>query len=192
MATLSVEQVLTASDLGTTAGLTDLAHATLGGRTVLYALNRAEGLLHEIAVASDGALALAQTMTLSGNFAIGSEPALSLWLGGPTPQLMIAGLDPAAGAFVTLAADGSLLSQTSQPTAGQLAAPLDVPLGRDDGVLTGTPGGLAFYLESGGALGFASALTDTSAGISPMVIRRWPLPGARVSGSSALSRSHMA
>ena len=163
MQPLTVEQVLDATDLGIVAGLTDVLYATIGGRDVLYALNRAEGVLHEISVAPDGTLTVEAELILAGGFAIGSEPALSLRTGSTGSELLIAGLDPAAGAFVTLDATGGLMGQTALPVVGELAAPVTFDLDRSDALLTGTDTGVDLYLNLGGGFTYADSLADTSA-----------------------------
>ena len=158
MSALTVDQVLSGSDLGLVAGFADVLVADIGGRQVLYALNRAEGSLFEFTIdPATGALGLAASLTLAGSFAVGSTPGLSL----VGDRLAIAGLDPSAGAFVALTADGTLVAQVGDPAPGTLVAPQDVMLGAIPGLVTGAPGGVALYELTGGGYTFAATLADT-------------------------------
>ncbi|MXQ08085.1 hypothetical protein GQ651_09550 [Alphaproteobacteria bacterium GH1-50] len=159
MAQLAVDQVLDAGDLGIAAGLTDLLFAEIGGRRILYALNRAEGELLEFSVAPDGTLTLVTTLPLSGSFSVGSDPELTL----VGDRLAIAGLDPVAGAFVTLNTTGGLVAQSVDPAPGLLDAPAAFTLWSDQALLTGDAGGgVSLYRDAGAGLVHAASLADTA------------------------------
>ena len=71
MADLSVEQILSGSVLGLSSGLDDLFVLSVGGRDVLYALNRAENRLFEVEIGASGALTLTGALAFGGTFAAG-------------------------------------------------------------------------------------------------------------------------
>ncbi len=162
MSMLTVEQALTGNDLAVAAGFADVLQVRVGGREVLYALNQAEGTLLEFSVATNGTLSLVDTLQLSGGFAVGSEPSLTLRLSANGPELMVAGLDPVAGAFIRLDPTGGLVAQRSDPIPGRLIDPVAFALGRDDGLLNGRSGGIDLYVEGPDGLVFTDTVSDSA------------------------------
>ncbi len=162
MPQLTVNQVLTGTDLGLIWGLTDLFVLDVGGRTVLYALSRTDGALAEISVAGDGTLSPEGTLALSGGFSVGSIPSLGSYTDTSGTRLTLAGLDPAAGNFVDLDADGTLLTQVAEAGVGEVVAPAGMPLGAGAALVSGRPssGGLDLFLDSGGGLGWSAGIND--------------------------------
>ena len=155
MPELVVDQVLTGADLGFNWGLSDLLFAEVGGRSVLYALSRADGALTELSVASDGSLSVATTLSLSGAFEVGSSPALGFVDGA----LVLAGMTASYGQFVAIDANGTLGAQFAEAGVGTLSAPVSV-----DGILVaGRSGasGLDAFSESDGGLAWSDGLDDT-------------------------------
>ena len=162
MAGLSVEQVLSGGALGLTSGLSDLLILDIGGRRVLYALGRVDGVLHEIEVGSDGTLTPVSTVSLTGSFAAGSEPFLSAFetSGGGT-ELAIAGLAESDGQKVALSGTGALGAQGSLTGLGQLIAPMGLDLAQP-GLISGrTGGGLDLFVDGGGGFAWNAGLDDT-------------------------------
>ncbi len=163
MPALSVAQTLSGTSLGLTSGLVDLLVVETGGRTILYALNRAEGTLIELDIAGSGSLSVAGSLTLSGSFAAGSDPQLAYgsFDGGGT-YLTLAGLAPAAGQHVTLSGTGALGSQGTLAGVGQLVAPVGLEVGGVPVIVSGASGGLAHYFDSGSGYAAGTGLTDTA------------------------------
>ncbi len=164
MPQLTVNQVLSGTDLGLTWGLTDLLVLEIGGRTVLYALGRTDGALAEVTIGADGTLTPVGTLSLSGGFSVGSIPALGSYTDAGGTSLTLAGMDPAAGSFVDLDADGTLLSQVTEAGVGELAAPVGYSLAAGAALVSGrsSTGGLDLYLDAGGGLSWSAGLNDTA------------------------------
>ncbi len=163
MPALSVAQTLSGTSLGLTSGLVDLLVVETGGRTILYALNRAEGTLIELDIAGSGSLSVAGSLTVSGSFAAGSDPQLGYgsFDGGGT-FLTLAGLAPASGQHVALSGTGALGSQGTLAGVGQLVAPLGLEVGGVPVIVSGATGGLAHYFDSGSGYAAGTGLTDAA------------------------------
>ena len=160
---LALQQVVTGPQLGLSFGLSDLLVIEIGGRTVLYGLSRTEGRLVELTVAPDGSLTVAGSLALTGAFAAGSEPLLGFVDGAAGPKLLLAGMPPASGAFVSLDGDGSLVAQSADTDVGQMVAPLSLDLALGTAILSGRAGGgLDLYLDTILGPVWASGLADTS------------------------------
>ena len=164
MPSLTVDQVLSGVDLGLDFGMADLLVLDIGGRRVLYALSRIEGMLAEIDIAADGSLTFDDSLPLSGTFAVGVDPILGvLQPSDGSTSLSLAGMTMPDGQTATLAPDGSLGLQTSLTVAGTLIAPVSgvtasVPVfvtGRQDG-------GLDLYGDTGAGYTFVGGLADSS------------------------------
>lgn len=163
MPTLVVDQVLSGTPLGLDFGLSDVLVLEAGGRRVLYALSRTEGLLVEVDIASDGSLTVVDSVILSGSFAVGSVPALTVVTdAGGLLALAISGLSASSGQTVTLGADGSLGLQTIFSGASPLVAPSGFGLGASEFLTTGRLGasGLDIFSDSGSGWSYAASLED--------------------------------
>ena len=162
MPQLTVNQVLSGTDLGLIWGLTDLLVLEVGGRTVLYALSRTDGALAEVSVAGDGTLTPVGTLTLAGGFSVGSIPALGSYVDTGGTRLTLAGMDPVAGSFVDLDTDGTLLAQVAEAGVGELTAPAGIPLMAGAALVSGrsSSGGLDLFLDSGGGLSWNAGIDD--------------------------------
>lgn len=160
MTVLTVDQILDGPTLGLTAGLADLLALETGGRTVLYALSRAESTLIEIGIAATGTLSFASSINVAGTFPAGSTPLLgALNAGG---ALTLAGLPASSGQIVTLSATGSLGTQTSLPALGTLGAPVAFDLGGTTALVYATTTGLTLATDTGGGYGTVATLPDTA------------------------------
>lgn len=164
MPTLSVDQVLSGGELGLSFGLSDLLVLDLGGRRILYALSRIEDTLVEVEFASDGTLIFADSLSLAGGFAAGSDPmigAVLLWDGGAS--LSVAGLPASTGQIVTLATDGSLGTQTALAPAGTLVSPVSLVVDAAALLVSGrVGGGLDLFGDTGSGFSFLSGIQDTA------------------------------
>ncbi|MGI9389023.1 MAG: calcium-binding protein [Boseongicola sp.] len=162
MPQLTVNQVLSGADLGLIWGLTDLLVLEVGDRTVLYALGRTDSGLVEVTVGSDGTLTPVGVLALSGDFSVGSIPALGSYVDGGGTRLTLAGLDPVAGSFVGLDANGTLLTQFAEAGIGELAAPAGKSLAAGSAIVSGrsSAGGLDLFLDNGGGLSWNAGIDD--------------------------------
>ncbi len=164
MAVLTVDQILFGTSLGLTSGLDDLFVLEAGGRRVLYALNRAENRLLEVEIAATGEISVANSLTLTGTFAVGSDPQItSLAFASGTSALAVAGLSQSDGQQVTLSGTGALGAQQSLPGVAILDAPIGIEVGGTPVLLSGAPGGgLTHYADTG--TGYAATATLANAG----------------------------
>lgn len=163
MAVLSVEQVLSGTTLGLTSGLSDLLILEFSGRTVIYALGRVDGVLHEIELASDGSLMPVASLALAGDFAAGSEPLLgAIEVSGGESRLAIAGLSEPDGQSVTLSLTGAIGSQSSVTGLGQLTDPVGVDLASPAVISGRSGGGLDLFVDSGNGFAWSAGLDDTA------------------------------
>ncbi|MEK6216396.1 MAG: hypothetical protein N2B03_04165, partial [Boseongicola sp.] len=137
MPQLSVNQVLSGTDLGLIWGLTDLLVMEVGGRTVIYALSRTDGALAEVTIGSDGTLTPVGTLTLSGGFSVGGDPALGSYTDSSGTMLTLAGMDPLAGSFVDLDADGTLLAQVAETGVSEVVAPVGFSFAAGSALVSG-------------------------------------------------------
>jgi Ca2+-binding RTX toxin-like protein len=162
MAALTVAQILSGGSLGLTSGLEDLLFSEIGGRRVLYLLNRAENRLIELSVASDGDLSVAGSLGLSGTVAAGSSGRLTSGsLASGSQSLAISGLDPSDSQQITLSATGALVTQQALSGVGQLEhAAWMLPGGIPVLVSGGGSGGLSLYADGGPGFAFVTALAD--------------------------------
>lgn len=165
MPTLSVDQVLSGGELGFSFGLSDLLVLDTGNRHVLYALSRIEGVLVEVEISPDGTLTFVDSLSLTGDFAVGSDPVLGsihLWDGGTS--LSVSGLPASTGQMVTLSADGSLGAQTALAQAGPLISPVSLVANATALLVSGRDGGgLDLFGDSGSGFSFFSGVGDTTA-----------------------------
>lgn len=163
MAGLSVDQSISGTTLGLVSGLSDLMVLDIGGRRVVYALNRAESALVELDVASDGSLSLAGSVLLTGTFPAGGEAALGhVTDAGGNQFLTLAGLPEVAGQTVNLSGTGGLGSQQVFTGVGTLVAPLGVDLSGFAGMVSGREtGGLNLFTDTGAGFAWRAQITDT-------------------------------
>ncbi len=159
MAALTVDQILSGTDLGLTSGIDDLFVLEIGGRRVLFALNRAENSLIELDISLNGSLSVASTLLLSGTFSAGSDPLLTTvsYVGGGV-SLALSGLQPTDGQEVTLTASGALGTQQNLAGVSILEAPVSLDIGGIPVLLSGAAGGGLSHFADGGS-GFAATLT---------------------------------
>ena len=164
MPALTIDQVLTGTQLGLAFGATDLLMMEIGGRRVLYALSRNDLALVEIEIAGDGSLTVVGGLHLSGSFVPGSAPELSSAISqhGST-MLTVSGMPATSGQIVSLSATGALGAQTSLSSADVLVSPVSLLLGASAALVTGRQGagGLDLFVDSGAGIVFAGALEDT-------------------------------
>ncbi len=164
MAALTVDQILSGGSLGLTSGFSDLFVFETGGRRILYALNRSENRLLEIEIASNGDLSLANSLTLGGTFAAGSDPQVTIasFASGGT-ALALSGLPPSDGQQVTLSGTGALGTQQTLAGVSMLEAPIGFEAGGTPVLVGGTStGGLTHYADAGAGYTATMALSDAS------------------------------
>ncbi|MEQ9037476.1 MAG: hypothetical protein RIE24_03895 [Silicimonas sp.] len=164
MPTLVVDQILSGPALGLGFGLADLMVLDVGGRRVLYALSRTEATLVEIGVGPDGALSVANQLPLAGTFAAGSDPELGFVLdAGGNAFLALTGLPLTSGQLVSLAPDGTLGSQGAFSAADTLIAPVAVPFGTVQAIVSGRQGvgGLQLLTDNGSGFMSVASVVDT-------------------------------
>ena len=118
----------------------------------------------EVTIGADGTLTPVGTLELSGGFSVGSVPALGSYTDAGGTSLTLAGMDPLAGGFVSLDADGTLVSQIAEAGVGETAAPVGISLTAGPAMVSGrsSTGGLDLYLNSGGGLSWRAGLNDTA------------------------------
>lgn len=162
MAVLLVEDILDGAILGPTSGLDDLLIAEVGGRRVLYALNRAEARLIEIDVGSSGDLTVAGSLTLQGSFQAGVSPKLGMFnFAAGAPALAISGVSETSGQSVVLSGVGALTSQQALTGLGVLTAGLGLESNGTSVLLNGwSSGGLAYYSDAGSGFAQNMILAD--------------------------------
>lgn len=164
MAVLSVDQMLSGTMLGLASGVDDLLVLEVGGRRVLYALNRAENRLIEIEIGANGDLSIAQSVTLAGTFPPGSDAQLTAaFTSGGSAYLAISGLAPTDGQQVALSGTGALGTQASLAGVGALTAPAWFDLGVMQVLVSGAAGGgLAHYADTGSGFAALAGLSDSA------------------------------
>lgn len=159
MAALSVAEVLPGATLGLTSGLNDLLVLDIGGRQVLYALGRVDGILHEIEIGTDGSLTPVSSLPLSGEFLVGSEPLLGAFeTAGGVRHLALAGVAEANGQSVILSSTGAIGAQVPLSGLGSLIAPLGLASSTIAGGRAG--GGLDLFTDAGSGFAWVSGLDD--------------------------------
>lgn len=161
MTGLSVTQVLTGGTLGLSSGIDDILVVEVGGRRVLYALNRAESTVIELSSSPEGNLSIANSLSLVGPLSAGTEPQLALVTGSSGTVLTVAGLAPASGQVVSLSATGELGNQQTLSGLGELKQANGFIAGSTSViVMAGSSGGLAHFAESGSGYKAGLGLTD--------------------------------
>ena len=163
MAVLTVDQVLDASSLGLTWGLSDLLVLDVGGQNVLYALSRTENRLIQMDIAADGALSVGGTISVQGTFPAGSDPLLGhLTSATGDEYLTLSGLPGASGQRVALSSQGGLGAQQNMSGVGVLTAPASFDAGGVSAMVSGrTGGGLDLFTDTGSGFGWRAGLEDT-------------------------------
>lgn len=162
MPVLSVAEILDGDTLGLSSGLDDLLIVEIGGRRVLYALNRAENRLLELSVAADGGLSAVDGIFFAGTISAGTEPQLAE---GRTASgeafLMVSGLSSAAGQRITLSATGELGLQAALAGVGEVRQPVILePDGTPVLVSAEPSGGLSVYSDAGSGFSELAGLAD--------------------------------
>jgi Ca2+-binding RTX toxin-like protein len=162
MAVLTVEQELLLDTALLTSGLVDLLLTPIGGRTVLYALSRADGLLFELDVANDGTVTVVNTLALSGTFIAGSDPVLTYQtrLDG-SAALILSGMPETYGQSVDLDATGSLGTQMQLSGLGTLASPSSLFVDGTNVLVSGGVASLNLYADTGSGYVWSASLNDT-------------------------------
>lgn len=157
MSELTLDQSLDGAEAGSAYGLTDLQWITVGGATSLYALSRVDMTVSRFSTAADGTLALAETMTLDGGFAVGVEPVLIAGEGA----LWISGLD--TGQRITLGAEGELLAQVPVEAADALVAPVQPGTLSSERLVAGRAGlpGVNLFTDTGTGYTWTASLEDS-------------------------------
>lgn len=164
MAVLSSTKVLPGPMLGLSSGLDDLLVVEVGGRRVIYALNRAEGVLLELSFAPEGDLSVDGSLALSGTISVGADPQLALgndWSGASF--LTLAGVPQISGQIVSLSSSGGLGAQQSLTGVGALEQVHGFTIGNVPVLISAaTEGGLAHFAYSGAGFTSGVGLLDTS------------------------------
>lgn len=162
---LSTQQVLGTGALAYGDGLRDAAVIELGGRTFVYFLGGSGGGLTALELRSDGTLALADEMPLSGTFSVGLEPRLLVADLSGTPTLILSGQGTTPARSVGVEPDGSFgATGALGGDGGALGQPAIAPGPDGTYLVDAGPGGsgLESYALSGGTLTAAAGLSDTA------------------------------
>lgn len=164
MAALTVAQILSGRSLGLVSGLDDLLVTDIGGRRVIYGLNRAENRLIELSVGPGGALSLEGSLVFAGTIAAGADAQLGLAsFASGAEFLTVSGLAAVDGQMVSLSGTGALGTQQTLSGTGALAHPTGLQAsGAPVLVSGGATGGLVHYADIGFGFVEGAGLVDTS------------------------------
>lgn len=162
MAVLTVAQILSGGSLGLVSGLDDLLVAEIGGRRVLYGLNRAENRLVELSVGPGGGLTFDGFLVLAGTIAAGADAQLGLASFASGAELLaVSGLAAVDGQMISLTGTGELGTQQTLSGIGALAHPTGLQVGGAPVLVSGGPaGGLVHYADIGSGYVQGAGLTD--------------------------------
>ncbi len=161
MAVLTVDQILDASDLGLSFGLSDLLVLDIGGQRKLYALSRTENLLIELTIGSDGTLVVGGSVSVQGSFSAGSKPLLGHVPTASGVSLTLAGLP--TDNSVALSGTGTVGAQSGIPGLGELTAPASFDAGGFAALVSGRAGGgIDLYSDTGTGFAWRAGLDDAA------------------------------
>ena len=118
MPTLTLEQVMSGSDIYLDWGLSDLLMVELSGRKVLYGLSRIDGTLVELTVDQFGAVTFEDSISLNGSFQVGMVPSLA-WIDG---RILLSAKSAEDQHLVEISATGNLSSLSGDDTVGTVLA----------------------------------------------------------------------